>query len=228
MQLRCLRWITLTLYYSVITLDLFNFCLIWFLYLIPKINAFLFYFFSRIGEIEARRNVFLVEREAKASLFRQSNSPTASRTVSLDEGPPSPTVSENSHSSGSTISSNNSFCLHHPQASFPSRKAYVLCFFKRYFFLFSVKTRHNFDFVTQIFIGAKKWNNLLTSIYIHIILQLLSWVTVHSFLNLISEIWSDPTDIKRKNIEAWRSIFSKICKLPHTFMCSNYTCLING
>ncbi|MCP9256999.1 Glycerophosphocholine phosphodiesterase GPCPD1 [Dirofilaria immitis] len=71
--------------------------------------------YDRIGEIEERRNVFLVEREAKASLFRQSNSPTSSRTVSLDDGPPSPTVSENSHSSGSTISPNNSFCLHRPQ-----------------------------------------------------------------------------------------------------------------
>ncbi|VDK76244.1 unnamed protein product, partial [Litomosoides sigmodontis] len=79
--------------------------------------------YDRIGEIEARRNVFLVEREAKASLFRQSNSPTTSRTVSLDDGPPSPTVSENSHTSGSTVSSNNSFCLHHPQASPHSRIA---------------------------------------------------------------------------------------------------------
>uniref|UniRef100_A0AAF5Q3E4 GP-PDE domain-containing protein n=1 Tax=Wuchereria bancrofti TaxID=6293 RepID=A0AAF5Q3E4_WUCBA len=81
--------------------------------------------YDRIGEIETRRNVFLVEREAKASLFRQSNSPTTSRTVSLDEGPPSPTTSENSHSSGSTISSNNSFYLSHSQASFPARKMSV-------------------------------------------------------------------------------------------------------
>ncbi|VBB27847.1 unnamed protein product [Acanthocheilonema viteae] len=79
--------------------------------------------YDRIGEIEARRNVFLVEREAKASLFRQSNSPTTSRTVSLDEGPPSPTASENSHSSGSTASSNSSFCLHHTQAPFSFRRA---------------------------------------------------------------------------------------------------------
>uniref|UniRef100_A0A1I7VN85 GP-PDE domain-containing protein n=1 Tax=Loa loa TaxID=7209 RepID=A0A1I7VN85_LOALO len=81
--------------------------------------------YDRIGEIEARRNVFLVEREAKASLFRQSISPIASRTVSLDDGPPSPAVSENSHSSGSTVSSNNSFYLHRPQTSLSSRKVSV-------------------------------------------------------------------------------------------------------
>ncbi|CAG9531972.1 unnamed protein product [Cercopithifilaria johnstoni] len=81
--------------------------------------------YDRIGEIEARKNVFLVERETKASLFRQSNSPATSRTVSLDKGSPSPTVSENSHSSGSTVSSNNAFCLHYPQASFPFRRASV-------------------------------------------------------------------------------------------------------
>ncbi|VDN02966.1 unnamed protein product [Thelazia callipaeda] len=57
--------------------------------------------YDRIGEIEARRNVFLVERETKTKLFRQSISPNSSCTVSLDEEPPSPSVSENSASSGS-------------------------------------------------------------------------------------------------------------------------------
>lgn len=55
----------------------------------------------RIGEIEERRNVFLVEREAKAALFRNGGSPRATRTVSLVGRAPSPSASEYSLSSGS-------------------------------------------------------------------------------------------------------------------------------
>uniref|UniRef100_A0A9J2PLV1 GP-PDE domain-containing protein n=1 Tax=Ascaris lumbricoides TaxID=6252 RepID=A0A9J2PLV1_ASCLU len=61
----------------------------------------------RIGEVEARRNVFMVEREAKTALFRRAVSPGASRTVSLslEECPGSPTASDSlSISSSSTIS----------------------------------------------------------------------------------------------------------------------------
>ncbi|VDN59171.1 unnamed protein product [Dracunculus medinensis] len=58
--------------------------------------------YDRIGEIcGERRNVFLIEREAKTSLFKQGVSPT-----SLDDTPSSPTISEKSVSSySSTVSS---------------------------------------------------------------------------------------------------------------------------
>lgn len=41
--------------------------------------------FFRIGEIESRKNVFLVEREAKNTLFKAGSSPTPSRTASVDK-----------------------------------------------------------------------------------------------------------------------------------------------
>lgn len=41
--------------------------------------------FFRIGEIESRKNVFLVEREAKNALFKAHSSPTPSRTASADK-----------------------------------------------------------------------------------------------------------------------------------------------
>lgn len=57
--------------------------------------------YDRIGEIETRRNVFLVEREAKAALFRRSASPSSSQTISVEE---TNSLSDNSVSSSSNIS----------------------------------------------------------------------------------------------------------------------------
>jgi glycerophosphocholine phosphodiesterase GPCPD1 len=41
--------------------------------------------YDRIGEIEARKNVFTVEREAKNALFNRSTSPSVSRSCSIDK-----------------------------------------------------------------------------------------------------------------------------------------------
>ncbi|VDK53083.1 unnamed protein product [Anisakis simplex] len=62
--------------------------------------------YDRIGELEPRRNVFSVEREAKAALFRRTVSPAAPRTVSLsvEECPDSPSASDSSMSSSTTES----------------------------------------------------------------------------------------------------------------------------
>ncbi|KAK0393636.1 hypothetical protein QR680_000327 [Steinernema hermaphroditum] len=54
--------------------------------------------YDRIGEIEERRNVFLVEREVKKGLFKASPSPTPSRTVSFSSFETANTNSDDSES----------------------------------------------------------------------------------------------------------------------------------
>uniref|UniRef100_A0A0N5AG98 Glycerophosphocholine phosphodiesterase GPCPD1 n=1 Tax=Syphacia muris TaxID=451379 RepID=A0A0N5AG98_9BILA len=61
--------------------------------------------YDRIGEVERRRNVFLVEREAKSALFRKTISPSTSRTVCLED---TNSLSDNSASSSSNISPTHS------------------------------------------------------------------------------------------------------------------------
>ena len=76
----------------------------------------------RIGEVEARRNCFLVERENKLTLFQKGASPSvsrnASRTVSLDE---TNSLSDNSLSSSSNISPVHSPRTYHRPSEFTYR-----------------------------------------------------------------------------------------------------------